>query len=403
MDVLKEVLREIKPIGKDKRVNEFVKDLQSRVDGKKIEAKVFLGGSFAKGTFLKDNYDIDIFVRFDKKYIEKDLSGLLEKCLKGLNYTRVHGSRDYFQIKDDLKFEIVPVLDIKNPEDAKNVTDMSPLHVEWVIKNSSSKLREDIILLKQFCKGIGVYGAESYIKGFSGHVVDILVIYYGGFKKVLRASLKWKDKQVIDYYKYHKGEAMWNLNKSKLQSPLIIIDPVLPSRNAAAALGYGKFNIFKKNAKDFLKKPSKSFFVVKKFDVEKYGGFVLKIEGLSGKGERVLHMKEDVVGAKLLKVYDFIMKGLKDFKVVSSGWNFDYIWFKVKDNEIEKEYERIGPSIKLKEDVKKFKLKHKKTYVKKGKVCCKIKRECYKVDDMIKGLLKDKYVKERVEVINKIK
>lgn len=395
MDILNEVLKEIKPKKKDKRVNEFLKKLQLRINKRKINAEVFLGGSFAKGTYLKDNYDIDIFVRFNKKYIKEDLSKLLEGCLKGLNYERVHGSRDYFQINTEFKFEIVPVLNIKKPEDAINVTDMSPLHVEWVKKNSDETLRNDIRLLKQFCKGCGVYGAESYIKGFSGHVVDILVIYYGGFEKVLKASLKWKDKEVIDYCKYHKGDALWNLNKSKLQSPIIVIDPILHSRNAAAALSDEKFEIFINCAKRFLKKEDKNFFVVKVFDAENYGGFVLKFKSLK--------RKEDVAGAKILKAFEFILKELKEFEVVDSGWDWDKekgkMWFKVKNHEISEEYERIGPSIDRCDDVKKFKLKHKIYYVKDKHVCCKIKRKYFKVEDKLESLLKDKYVTERIKVI----
>jgi len=392
MGILKEVLFEIKPNGKDKRIAKFVKDLQKRVNKQKIKAKVVIGGSFAKNTFLKDNYDIDIFVKFDKKYT--NLSKLLEKCLNGLNYEKIHGSRDYFQINNDFKFEIVPVLNIKKPEDAVNVTDMSPLHVDWVKKNGK-RFRDDIILLKQFCKGIGVYGAESYIKGFSGHVVDILVIYHGGFIEVLKKALKWKDKEVIDYYDYHKGKVMWNMNKSKLNSPLIVVDPILPSRNAAAALSDEKLKLFVNSAKKFLKKPSKEFFVVKKFDAGKFKGLVLEFESMNG--------KKDVVGAKILKSFEFILKGLEEFKVIDSGWEWSEtkgkMWFKVRNNEISEEFERIGPIVSMNDAVKKFKLKHKKTYVKSGKVCVMIKRKFNSVDDKIKFLIKDKYVLERVKVI----
>ena len=45
------------------------------------------------------------------------------------------------------------------------------------------------------------------------------------------------------------------LNKSKQQGPLIVIDPVQKDRNAAAALNHEKFEIIKKTAKQFLKKP----------------------------------------------------------------------------------------------------------------------------------------------------
>ena len=48
-----------------------------------IDAEIFVGGSFAKKTLIKkEKYDVDIFVRFDKKYTEYDISELTYKALK---------------------------------------------------------------------------------------------------------------------------------------------------------------------------------------------------------------------------------------------------------------------------------------------------------------------------------
>lgn len=400
MKVLKEVLEEIKPVGSLKDVNLFLIRLNKLIKKSKIAAKAVVGGSISKDTFLKNDFDVDIFVKFNLKYVDKDISKLLAKILKSLKVERVHGSRDYYFYKNDLNYEIVPVLDIKKISDVKNVTDMSPLHVKWVLKNSDADLKDDIRLAKQFCKGIGVYGAESYIKGFSGHVLDILIIYYGGFLKLLKAATKWKGDVVIDYNNFYKGDVFNKMNKSKLVSPLIVVDPILPERNASAAMGIGKFELFKKKAAEFLKKPRKEFFVVNKFNVDKFNGAIFKIDVLKG--------KEDVVGAKILKVFEFISKGLIEFEVVEKGWEWDkdkkaLLWFKVKKDKIPAEYERVGPPLKMKEDVVRFKEKHKKTYVKKGKVCVMIKRKYYLVDKMIKFLIKEKYVVERVKEIKCLK
>ena len=108
MDVLKQVLNEIKPS------EEEAKKVMSKVDAfiKKIkikDAEVFLGGSGAKGTWLKNTFDIDVFVRFDfEKYKDKDISQILEKTLKPFKPEKLHGSRDYFQVnKEDFTYEIV--------------------------------------------------------------------------------------------------------------------------------------------------------------------------------------------------------------------------------------------------------------------------------------------------------
>ncbi|MFH1398749.1 MAG: nucleotidyltransferase domain-containing protein, partial [Candidatus Woesearchaeota archaeon] len=230
------------------QINATLKIINTQFKKHKLKAKAVLGGSAAKGTMLKNDFDVDIFAQFDYSY--KNISDLLEKALKPFKPIRVPGSRDYFQFTKQFNYEIVPVLKISSPKRALNVTDASPLHVKWVKKKANEKLVDQIILTKIFLKAHSLYGAESYIKGFSGHVVDILIIYYNGFLKLLRASQKWKPGQIIDPEKHYTF-----LNQSK-KGPLILIDPVQPDRNAAAALSQKNFEAFIAAAKAFLKKPS---------------------------------------------------------------------------------------------------------------------------------------------------
>jgi len=42
--------------------------------------------------------------------------------------------------------------------------------------------------LKQFMKGIGVYGSELRRRGFSGYLTELLVINYGSFLGVLKEA-----------------------------------------------------------------------------------------------------------------------------------------------------------------------------------------------------------------------
>ncbi len=251
MELLKQVIGELRP--KKDVVNKCIivlDSINSEIKKKKIKAMAVLGGSIAKGTFLKDDYDCDIFVKFNLSYKKKDISNLLEKILKTFpRVNRIHGSRDYFNFKSNgINFEIVPVLNIKKAEQEINITDCSPLHVKWVKDNldKNPKLSDEIRLTKAFCKACNVYGAESYLRGFSGHVLDILTIYYNGFIPLLENAVKWKEKEVIDFNNYHKGSALERLNKSKLSS-LIVIDPIQPERNAAAVLSKENFLLFKKS------------------------------------------------------------------------------------------------------------------------------------------------------------
>ena len=401
MNLLQKVSLQIKPDNKViKEADEFVKKINKEIRLKKIKATAVAGGSIAKGTFLKNDHDVDIFVKFDYSCRNKDISKLLGNILKKLKPELVHGSRDYYQIKNKLTYEIIPVLDIKKPEMAVNVTDMSPLHVSWVRK--FPQYLKDIRLAKQFCKSIKVYGAESYIKGFSGHVLDILVINYKGFLNLLKNSQKWKRYTVIDFYNAHKGNALRNLNRSKI-SPLIVIDPIQPKRNAAAALSEEKINVFKEAAGKFLEKPSETFFIKKEFTIDeikrKYKNYKIIFLELILKEE-----KTDVSGAKLLKAFEHIKKHIKinDFNLVHSDWKWDkeaIFYFVLKKEVLPMYVERVGPPLHEKEYVKNFKKKHKKTFIRKDRVYAKVKRRYRKVEELIKDLIKDGYIKEKVRKI----
>jgi len=110
--ILSEVTKDIRP---DKNYEKEILDKANKII-KKISkglknANAILGGSGAKGTWLK-TFDADIFVKFNYgKFKDKsdELSDILEKFLKRrFKITRLHGSRDYFQIKQGkFTFEIV--------------------------------------------------------------------------------------------------------------------------------------------------------------------------------------------------------------------------------------------------------------------------------------------------------
>jgi len=398
MKLLKEVLQEITPEKtKPQEVQKFLKDLNAQLKKHKIKAKAMLGGSFAKDTWLKGDYDVDVFVKFSLKYDDRSLSTLLGKALKKFKPTKLHGSRDYFWVKNNTKYEIVPVRDIKKPEQALNVTDFSPGHVKWV-NTKGKKYKKDIMLAKKFCKAQKVYGAESYIRGFSGHVVDILVIYYKGFLPMLKAAGKWKQKSVVDFNNKYKGKALLMMNKSKLHSPLIVIDPVQPQRNASAALKQDKFDEFVKASKAFLKKPSKKFFEEKKTDYEalaKKGNLIkIAVDAKSG--------KEDVVGTKLLKAYEYFRSKFRDFELVNSGWDWNrknkaVFWFVIKTTQLTPTEARLGPPKDIKIGVKEFKKKHKKTYTSKGRIMAKVKRKYTTPKDLVKVMSKQDHIKSRVK------
>ncbi|MBU0627567.1 MAG: CCA tRNA nucleotidyltransferase [Nanoarchaeota archaeon] len=408
--ILQNILDRIKPTEKEeKEVQDRIKFILNKINHNLKDAKAILGGSGIKGTWLKPANDADIFVRFNyKKYKDRssEISAILENTLKkkNLKVTKLHGSRDYFQIiKQGFTFEIVPILDIKKAELAKNITDVSPLHADWVNKKGK-KIKDDIRLLKQFCKSVGIYGAESYINGFSGYICEILTIHYKGFINLVKNAAKWKDKTIIDTEKHWKGKnILMELNKSKILSPMIVIDPVQADRNAAAALSIEKFNNFREACKRFIRHPSEKFFEIKEISEEhlkkkaaKNTLILIDVEPKEG--------KKDVVGCKLLKSFEYIKKIIEkhDFKVLNNGWDWNknaLFYFIIKKEKLNNFIEREGPPLSNKIHVKNFKKFHSKTFVKNKNIYAKIKRPYLNPNDLVKGLAKDNYIKEKVNGI----
>ena len=412
-NLLEEVIEEIKPEKEyEKKIVKEIDELLKKINSGLRNAKAELGGSGAKGTWLK-SFDADIFVLFDyEKFKDKSqkISDIIEKHLKNKKLgklERIHGSRDYFQIrKEDMTIEIIPLLNIKDESQAKNITDISQLHSRWVKKNAKGKLKDEIRLTKQFCKANGIYGAESYIQGLSGYVCEILTIKFGSFLKLVKAASKWKDQTVIDVENFYKGKDVnRELNQSKLVSPLIIIDPVQKSRNAGAAISDEKFEFFIDSCKKFIKKPNRSFFEIKKINIDELkkdfkNKVIVKVEVVP-----VKKGKRDVVGSSLLKAFDFLVKeSLKyGFKIIDYMWEWDEnkeVNFIIiyENREISEEITLIGPPINMKEHVERFNKAHRQTFIQEDKIMAIKKRKFTIAKNYIKWLVKESYFLEKVKV-----
>jgi len=389
----KEVLDKIKNTAK-----EFCKELEKKLRRKRIKAGVFVGGSLVKGTLIKkDKYDVDIFVRFNKKYKDEDISELLGKVLGRAK--KIHGSRDYFQVlKEGVVFEIIPVVKINRPEEARNITDLSYFHVSYIVdKLKKKKLREEIMLAKSFCYAQNCYGAESYIRGFSGYALELLICHYKSFLRFIKEISRRKDKIIIDDAKFYKSkqEILRELNESKIQSPIILIDPTFKDRNALAGLSEEVFKRFQKVCKDFLKKGSLDFFI--KQDINKE--LSKKYPELNAVIVKTNKPPGDVSGAKAKKFFEFFVYSLKkEFKIKKSFFEYDsnkntanfYFVLGKKEDEIKK-----GPEITDIENLRKFKRAHSNAFIKNHRAYARIKHNL-SFEKFMKDFLKNnkKIIKE---------
>lgn len=377
-------------------LNETLKKLRSEVKKQKVIAQVFVGGSFAKGTVTKKNeYDADIFIRFDKSYEQKDLPKMLSKILKKIvkpkNIINVHGSRDYFKIKmSDLFFiELIPVRKVNKPEGAENITDLSYSHVKYINKKAESqKVLDNIKIAKAFCHACSCYGAESYISGFSGYSLELLICKYSSFEKFLKAMVKIKAQEIIDIEHHYKNKqaVMLDLNESKLLSPVVLIDPTFKQRNALAALSNETFERFQKAASKFLKTPNEKSFEVKKVDLERIKALAIKAKYEFVLIEAVTEKQEgDIAGSKLLKFYKQVASEVSKFySIKKQGFNYNKeqagrFFFVVKNRG---DVVFSGPMKKDLKNVKKFKKKHARTFEKKGQLFAKVQFKL-KISDFV--------------------
>lgn len=371
--------------------NLVIKEIEKRLKKWKIDASVFIGGSLAKETLVKkEKHDIDLFLRFNKKYHEMQINRAMKKLfflfkIPGwkTKIKKIHGSRDYVQIifdKHGVMIEIIPSLKISNSEEARNITDFSYFHVRYVKDKieKKKKLADEIILAKSFCHAQKCYGAESYINGFSGYALELLVISCGSFEKFLNAIAisNGKDEKIIfDPANHYKDEiqVINELNSAKRNSPIILIDPISKDRNAAASLSHETFDIFKNACKRFLNAPSSEFFEHKRVSIEKMRDYAMDIEGAFAVFEVKTSKQEgDIAGTKLLKFHKFLGKELeKSFDIIESHFEYDdkktsHNYFIIKRK---KEIIIHGPLLNYKEGVENFKKTHRIWYIQDGRIC----------------------------------
>lgn len=378
----------------------FCNELKSSLKKKKINADVFIGGSLAKDTIVKKNkYDVDIFVRFDKKYDNKKLSEILGRVLKK-NAKKIHGSRDYYQIvTNGIVLEIVPVIKIKNNKEAKNITDLSYFHVKYIVDKTKKnpRLGDEIRLAKTFAYANNCYGAESYIKGFSGYALELLICYYGSFLKFCRAivdnEITKEKKLIIDPVKFYKNqdEVLFSLNDSKVFSPIIVVDPTYSERNALAGLSIETLNKFKSACRKFLKNPSN-----KAFEKKEIKESFKKFKNLRVVSVKTNKQPGDIAGTKSKKFFDFFVQRVgREFNVKKSCFDYDekknlaYYFFvltKKKDEKIK------GPAVTNIDHLTRFKRVHKNAFIKNNVAYAVIKHNLSFDEFLKKFLEKDKKI-----------
>ncbi|HEY3420353.1 MAG TPA: CCA tRNA nucleotidyltransferase, partial [Methanomassiliicoccales archaeon] len=211
-----------------------------------------LVGSVAKDTYLGDP-DIDVFILFPEDSPRSTLEsvGLAigHKVIGGeeryAEHPYIHGRFQGFQV------DLVPCYNLSNTSRIKSAVDRTPFHTDYVLSNLRPEQHDQVRLLKQFMKGVGVYGADAKVCGFSGYLAELLILRYGNFASTIEAGAKWNSGTLLSM----TGEPM-----NAFKSPFVFIDPVDRNRNVASALTANSFATFIHACQEFTAEKDRRFF-----------------------------------------------------------------------------------------------------------------------------------------------
>ena len=251
------VLKKILPTEEEEaRLREVVRELKQRLSeriaARGLDAKPILVGSVAKGVHLHEP-EVDMFVAFTpdvpREVLEKEglaLGDLLERPVR--MYAEHPYTRGWYK---GFEVEIVPCYRITDATQRLSAVDRTPLHVDYVLGHLQEDQATEVRLLKAWTGGIGVYGAEAKIRGFSGYLCELLVLKHGTFRGVLQAATSWRPGAKIEFE---------TAATRQFPEPLVVVDPVDGNRNVASAVSGEQLATFVHASREYLTKPSDRFF-----------------------------------------------------------------------------------------------------------------------------------------------
>lgn len=414
----KQVLKKITPELEYKKnikkiTQEINKKIESEIKKRNLHATVELVGSIAKDTYLKNDLDIDFFIKFPIKYskeeIGKNALSIGKKILKNTeeSYAEHPYIRGYFK---KFKVEVVPCYKIEKSSQKLSAVDRTPLHTMYIKKYLPDSKKQHVRLFKQFLKGIGCYGAEAEIEGFSGYLTEILILKYGSFKELIKNAQKWK---IGEKLTLTKG------NFPSFETPLTFIDPVDIKRNVASAVSKEKFELFIKACKEYIKKPSINFFFPKKIKSWPLKKIRQEIEKQKCEYISINFVKPKIISENL---YPQVRKAIRSIQEICKKYDFIildtkfyinkeiYIIIKTEKENLLNTKKHEGPPITLKGNAEDFIKKWendprviKKPYEKNKRLYVEIKREYTNIKDLLKNQIKNLSLGKNIDSIIKQK
>jgi tRNA nucleotidyltransferase (CCA-adding enzyme) len=249
------------PKSRRNELEKISKEIQKEImnfNDKRI-LKVIVGGSFAKGTWLENDTDIDFFVMIEPTVERNEFEELGKSvgfhALKKYSPYLRYSEHPYVEGKvNGIRINVVPCYKVQVNK-WKSAADRSPFHTIFMETKLNEFLKSEVRVLKKFLKSIGIYGSQISVSGFSGYVTEVLILKYGSFRNVLQTFTELTPNYIVSLDSPDQSLI------EKFRSPITIIDPIDSNRNLGAAISAECLAKFVLASRLFLKAPSTKFFM----------------------------------------------------------------------------------------------------------------------------------------------
>ena len=219
-----------------------------------VDVEVIRVGSTARGTWLADARDIDLFIAFDPAVPRAELASVGQQIglavlpdgeTEHAEHPYVHGTHAGFEV------DLVPCYAVDDATALQSAVDRTPFHTAYLTERLTDADRRAVRLTKQFMRAVGVYGSDLRTQGFSGFLVELLVLHYGGFLPLIEAVTAWRPPVRLDPESH---------GRARFDDPLVVIDPTDPERNVAAVVSDAAIARLQHHARGFQADPTPAAF-----------------------------------------------------------------------------------------------------------------------------------------------
>jgi len=407
-EILRKVLLKIKPAPEERErimgiVSEAIDVMKRALSKVDPSLEVTLQGSLQKDTWIRSDVDADVFILFppsyDKQRMGEIVIGEARRAFGERRVTLRYAEHPYATVRfKSVDVDFVPCYKA-TPPNWLSATDRTIYHTQFVNENFNPSTKDQARIFKAFLKGIGVYGAEIRVEGFSGFLSELLTLWSGGFMDLLDKLAELKLPLVVDLKGLTADQEPRQI-ASAFRSDFVVIDPVDRERNVASSVSVDHLADLVWASRAFVARPSESF-----FSQSRTG---LKSKSVSGSGLDVICVRvspwdapPDVLWGQVHRIRRKIETELSrtGFNVIRSGdWTDEskevLIFFALEDDVLPASILRNGPSAFDYSNSEAFLAKQRLNpsivsgpFIKNGRWMAVVKRGVTEVEDMLRSYI----------------